>query len=162
MSKTKFKGKDMHVEITVKHARPIDKVQFDKAWQDAKEGGFGIYDRRWGIRIDPSDLIFVSPCGKVSKNLVRHRAALMANLATIERIYRKKFGSQSSMSLDLFESNIGDFIERLIRSVEICTLRYALNVGGALNATENMWIIKGRQSFLWETGKWEFENIKVK
>ena len=67
----------------------------------------------------------------------------------IKSIYKKKFKNQSSYDLKLFEKDCGLFVERLIRAVEICTLEYVLNVGGALNKF-NATIVKGRKKFVWE------------
>jgi len=51
----------------------------------------------------------------------------------------------------LFKKDEGLFVERMIRAVEICTLKHVLNKeGGSLNINKRSSIVKGRRGFLWE------------
>ena len=75
----------------------------------------------------------------------------------IEKIYKEKFAKNkcsccsSPYDLKLFRKDPGLFVERLIRAVEICTMKYVLNIpDGNLNINKRPSIVKGRRSFLWE------------
>jgi len=126
----------------------MNKEEMKKTMKSVRKYGFGIYDTKNKICIDPLTLSFIWRGTKRKK--MKEEVCLHTDLARIEKIYKEKFGNSSSLGLDLFRKDIELFIERLIRSVEICTLRYVLNVGGGLNKRKRMNILKGKRNFVWE------------
>ena len=121
--------------------------EMKKVFDDVKKGGFGIFDSESKKRINPNTLAFFWDSEK--KRKIKRAVVLHRDLMVIEGIYKNKFKNQDSYDLKLFEKDCGLFVERLIRAVEICTLKYVLNTGGALNKF-NSTIIKGRKKFVWE------------
>lgn len=115
---------------------------------DVREHGLGIYDPKLKKRIDATGLCLMWDSDAPIR--VRKEFVLLRDLAIVKKIYKEKFGAQSPYDLALFEKDPGLFAERLIRAVEICTLNYVLNKGGALNKDKNSTIIKGRKKFVWE------------
>ncbi len=118
-----------------------------KVFDDVKKRGFGIFDSESMKRVNPKALAFFWDTEKERK--IKRAVVLHRDLMVIKGIYKKKFKNQDSYDLKLFEKDSGLFVERLIRAVEICTLEYVLNTGGALNKF-NSTIIKGRKKFVWE------------
>lgn len=129
------------------------KKEFKKAWKDSKKNGLGIFDQNTKKRIDPEGLVFISPSGEKEKVKPRKEIQLRRDLMLIEKVYKEKFKKCTNpYCLDLFKEDEGLFVERLIRAVEICSLKYVLNKeDGGLNISKRMSIVKGRRSFLWET-----------
>ncbi|KKL73226.1 hypothetical protein LCGC14_2077000 [marine sediment metagenome] len=122
-----------------------------KAMRDAKKFGLGIIDQETGKRINPETLAFFWT-GK-QKMKLQKEVVLQRNFAVIKKVYKEKFGKKCSnpYCLELFKEDIGLFVERLIRAVEICTMGYVLNDGnGTLNLNKCSTIVKGRKGFLWE------------
>jgi len=128
-------------------AREKLKVEWDKAYKDAEKNGLGIMDMKTGTHIDGTNLAFLWPSGKAKKP--QKEVVLQRDLITIEKIYKEKFGTTSPYDIQLFNMDVGHFIERLIRATEICTMKYVLNKGGALNKCKAT-ITRGRRKFLWE------------
>lgn len=125
------------------------KEEMKKTMKSVRKYGFGIYDTKNKLSIDPLTLQFI--WRGIKRKKMKEEVCLHTDLARIEKIYKEKFGSGSSgLELDLFRKDIELFIERLIRSVEICTLKYVLNVGGGLNRLKRMNILKGKRKFVWE------------
>ena len=130
------------------------KKEINKAWKDAKENGLGVIDPILKKRINVESLSFlwVHPDGKVKKPpKMRKEIELRRGLLIIEKVYKEKFVKDSPYDLELFKKDPGLFVERLIRAVEICTMRYVLNQpDGSLNINKRCSIVKGRRAFLWE------------
>lgn len=129
----------------------MSKEELNKAMEDAKIYGFGCYDTESGLRIQPDKLTFVWN-DKKKRKLVEE-VKLHSNLLQLEKIYKEKYGILDiggSMELGLFNADPEAFVERLIRAVEICTLRYVLGVGGGLNLSKRQEIVKGHRKFIWE------------
>lgn len=125
--------------------------QFQLAVNDAAKDGIGILCNHQ--RVSSHDLQFIW-AGKEFKKEVKNKAELLVHLARLEDIYKKKFSDSDPYDLELFKQDEGFFVERMIRAVEICTLKHVLNIdSGALNLSEFLTITKGRYSFLWETMK---------
>ena len=134
--------------------------EFDKAWKDAQKLGVGVFDPILKKRIDVEKLSFlwVAPGGKKTKPpKLRSEIELRRGLVIIEKAYKEKFATSkcaccgSPYDLKLFNKDVGLFVERLIRAVEICTMRYVLNLPeGDLNINKRSSIIKGRRRFMWE------------
>ena len=125
------------------------KLEWDKAHENAKKVGLGIIDGVNKVCVEAGNLIFLWPEGE-AKGL-KDEVVLQRDLMAIEKIYKEKFGKNTdSYEIKLYEQDIGHAIERLIRATEICTLKYVLNKGGALNKCKGCTITKGRKSFLWE------------
>jgi len=127
---------------------PINKSEMDKAWKDAAKNGFGLYCPELGKRINIDNLIFVWKGEKEKK--MRDEIALRRDLIITEKIYKEKFSDQSPYEKDLLVKDPGKFIERMIRAVEICTLKYVLGNGGGLNTDKESTVTEGRNKFLWE------------
>lgn len=127
----------------------LNKKEMNKVWKDVKKNNFGVYDPELKKRINPMNLAFF--WGTEKKNKIRQELVLHRDLGIIEDIYKKRFGTngEGALSLDKW-SDPELFVERLIRAVEICTLRYVLNKGGYLNKYSRMSIVKGKRSFIWE------------
>ena len=124
--------------------------EIKKAMLDAKKFGVGLYDTTIKKRIDINNLTFITEPYKVLKKL-KPEVQLRASLIAIQKIQEEKFPNQSPYDLELFKKDEGLFVERLIRAVEICTLKYALNIeSSALNINKKSSVIKGRTRFLWE------------
>lgn len=123
-------------------------TEMQLAMQDMQKHGFGVYDPKSKKRIDITALCLMWD-DKLPVR-VRKEFVLTRDLAIIKKIFREKFGSQNPYDLELFQSDPGLFVERLIRAVEICTLSFVLNKGGVLNKDLGSTIIKGRKKFVWE------------
>lgn len=123
--------------------------EMDKVWKDVREHNFGIYDPELKKRINPNYLAFFWRKQDLEIGIKRE-VVLHRDLLIIEEIYKEKFGDQSPYDLELFKKDEGLFVERLIRAVEICTMGYVLNKGGALNKWKPATIIKGKKKFVWE------------
>lgn len=130
------------------------KKEFDLAWEDAQKKGLGVFDPTLKKRIKAEGLSFlwVHSDGKIKKPpKIRKEIELRRGLMLIEKIYKEKFSKDNPYDLKLFNKDAGLFVERLIRAVEICTLRYVLNLPeGNLNINKRPSIIKGRRRFMWE------------
>ena len=134
--------------------------EFEKAWKDAQKLGVGVFDPILKKRIDVEKLTFlwVASDGKRAKPpKLRSEIELRRGLVIIEKIYKEKFAKNkceccsSPYDLKLFNKDAGLFVERLIRAVEICTLRHVLSLPeGSLNINKRSSITKGRRRFLWE------------
>lgn len=121
--------------------------EMDKVWKDVRENNFGIFDIETKRRVNPEMLQFFWNTG-MEQRKIKEEVMLHRDLMIIEKMYNEKFGKQSHpLSLDLF-NDPEKFVERLIRAVEICTLRYVLNKGGALNKCP-CHIIKTPIEFVW-------------
>ncbi len=126
-------------------------TEFNKAWKDAKEKGLGVFDPVLKLRIEADRLAFIGPTGKEIKVKPRKELQLRRDLMLIEKVYKEKFAKcMNPYCLELFKEDEGLFVERLIRAAEICTLKYVLNCGGALNINKRPSIVKGRRNFIWE------------
>lgn len=133
--------------------------EFDKAWKDAQKLGVGVFCPilKKRINIETLSFLWVAPDGKKTKPpKLRKEIELRSRLAIIEKIYKEKFAKGkcaccSPYDLKLFRKDSGLFVERLIRAVEICTMKYVLNLpNGNLNINKRPSIIKGRRRFMWE------------
>ncbi len=128
--------------------------QMDKVLQDVQNQGFGIYNIQTKKRVNIEDLSVI----RGDKKIVRNEMELLQELKQIEKVFDAKFNSDKNKDnpcgnpycLELFNKDPGLFVERLIRATEICSLRWVLNRGGALNTTMEATIVKGRKKFLWE------------
>jgi len=129
------------------------KQEISKAMKDCEKNEFGIFDMEHKVRIKPEALSFFwnCSCGKTRKPpKIRKEIELRANLNIIMKVYKEKFKGVSPYDLKLFKKDEGLFVERMIRAVEICTLKYVLNLDGTLNKNKHCSITKGRRRFLWE------------
>ena len=125
--------------------------EMDKVWKDVRKQNFGVFDTEQKKRINPRALaMFWRFDDPEIGDKMREEVALHNDLLVIEENYKEKFGEDCAMDLKLFNKDIELFVERLIRAVEICTLKYALNKGGALNNAKNMNVVKGKNNFIWE------------
>jgi len=128
----------------------MNKKELNKAMNYSQDKGFGIYDAYKHLSINPERLIFFWK-GKKRQEKIKEEVVLLRALINLTNIYKEKFGSDSPYDLALFAKDPAEFVERLIRSVEICTLNYVLQTGnGSLNMCPRMSIVKGKRSFLWE------------
>ena len=122
-----------------------------KAFKDAKEKGFGLIDGKTLKRIDPEALVFIWDSNEKVKDMQK-RVVLERDLMIVKKIFKEKFNDDNPYDLKLFRKDPGEFIERMIRAVEICTLNYVLNKGeGTLNKSKDSTIIKGKKKFVWES-----------
>jgi hypothetical protein len=120
-----------------------------KAMNDAKRFGLGIFDQETKKRVNPETLVFFWPGNR--KMRLEKEVVLQRSFARIKQIYKEKFGDENPYELKLFNKDVGLFVERLIRAVEICTMGNVLNDGnGTLNLNKEPTVIKGRKRFLWE------------
>ena len=122
--------------------------EMGKAFQDVEKDGVGFYDPETKKRINIKGLVILT--SQKEKPEIKKEVILWRDLAIIKNVYREKFDNHSAYCLKLFEKDSALFIERMIRAVEICTLQYVLNNGGALNIDKHPTITKGRNKFLWE------------
>lgn len=123
-------------------------VEMNKVFKDVKGKGYGIFNIKTKKRVDPEDLSIIinGDCKDMRPEL-----SLRKNLKLIENVYKEKFGNDCPYDLELFKKDEGLFVERLIRAVEICSLRYVLRMrNGALNTCKKLSMVKGRRMFLWE------------
>lgn len=128
----------------------MNEKEFRKAWDKAKKTGFGIYDTKRQLSINPDSLAFFWD-SKKRKDKPLEEVVLLRNLMKLKDIYREKFGNDSPYDLKLLRKDPAAFVERMIRAVEICSLNYVLNTGeGSLNLCPQMNIVMGKRTFLWE------------
>jgi len=126
------------------------KTELDKALRNSKVKGFGIYDAEKQLSINPENLSFMW-AGKEKETKPLEELILLRALMTLKKIYKDKFGDDSPYDLKLFNKDPAEFMERMIRAVEICTLNHVLQTGeGALNMSPRMSMVKGKRSFIWE------------
>ena len=121
-------------------------IEWDKAYKDSIVNGFGVYDPILKKRIDSEHLVFIWP-GEGKKRMQKE-LVINRSLMVLEKIYNEKF-VDDPYELKLFNKDKDLFVERLIRAVEICTLRWVLSKGGVLNMNKHT-VTKGRKRFLWE------------
>ncbi len=130
--------------------KPANKKELADAMKDAQKRGFGIYDAERHLCINPESLFFFWG-DKKREAKPMDEVVLLRSLMKLKNIYKEKFGNDSPYDLELFESNPAEFVERMIRAVEICTLNYVLQTGeGSLNTCPRLSMVKGKRSFLWE------------
>ena len=132
----------------IEKIKEFEKREMNKVMLDVKKKGFGIFDTENKIRINPEALSFW--WDSKGRKKPREEVILRRDLMIIEGIFKEKFGNQSPYDLKLFNEDVAAFVERLIRAVEICSLRHVLNVGGSLNVWKKSNIVKGKRGFLWE------------
>ena len=128
----------------------MDRKELNKAMKNAKDKGFGIYDTERNLCINPDNLSFIWDTEK-RKEKVMDEVVLLRSLMNMKDIYKEKFDGASPYELKLLEKDPAEFVERMIRAVEICTLNYVLQIEeGALNLCSRANIVKGKRRFLWE------------
>lgn len=142
--------KDKHTKDNKCKKCGMNKKEWNKAQNHAKKHGFGIYDTKLHLFINPMNLSFIWRGLFPKRKKMYEEVKLHRDLLTIEKIYKKKFNNEDPMELGLFKKDIELFVERMIRAVEICTLKYVLNAGGGLNVLQRMNILKGKRKFVWE------------
>ncbi len=68
---------------------------------------------------------------------MRTEKEIKKGLKRIEEIYLKEFGKKNSkdnsLHIDLTAMSVAKAIERIVRATEICTIKWILKKGGALN-----------------------------
>ena len=64
---------------------------------------------------------------------MRKKKEIEDGLKKMEQILEKHFKGENPLNVDLHAKTVSHCIERLVRATEICTLKWVLGIGGALN-----------------------------